>query len=849
MKYLLTYLLFISSGFIAAQPTSFASRGIGGGGAMFAMSVNPADNDEYYAACDMGELFHTFNFGESYNQVHFNQLKSSIKSKVCFTNIPGLLYSIACPTNYFPVPVKSTDNGITWKKLTGSPNPNDYDRAWITCSVNADFNNPQRVIISHPNIIYFSGNGGTSFRNIHSAINPTVGIVVGGVLFNGENIYIGTNDGVLVSTNGGTTWVTANIPGIPSAERIWSFAAAKADSITRFFCITANEKDISCNKDITENVNFAKGVYSVDYSRGNWTPKMTGIDMAKNYLMFIDMAENNISTVYIAAALSSYVPLMLKTTNAGTNWNNVLITSGNKNIITGWCGQNGTSGWGGSGRPFGFDVAPNNPDRVIFGGWGFVHKTTNGGALWQQAYVDVADQHPANVPTPKNKTYHSIGFENTSCWQIHWIDANNMWSCFTDLTGIRSQDAGKSWSFANNTSATNNGGETYRVVQHPANGTLFAARASIHDIYQETYLEDAKLDLSDSDGKIIFSTDNGLNWKVLKLFNHPVFWIALDPNNPNKAFASVVHYTGGAGIGGIYMTNDLQNLTSATWTLLPDPPRTQKHPASITVLNDGKMVCSYSARADYSTGPNGGTYWASSGVFIYDTNTNSWSDVSDPGMYYYTKDIVVDPNDAAQNTWYACVFSGGWGSNPASNKGGLYKTTNRGATWTKILTDKNVESCTFNPNNANQLYVTTAINGLWVSNNINSVTPTFSNVPAYNFWHPMRIFFNPFDNDEMWVSSFGNGMKVGKMNTVGISERKKSKTFSIFPNPANESLTIQINGIIEKQQIQVFNSIGELMKEFEITQSTHVNITELPKGFYLVQLKGFPGQSQKFIKQ
>ena len=32
-------------------------------------------------------------------------------------------------------------------------------------------------------------------------------------------------------------------------------------------------------------------------------------------------------------------------------------------------------------------------------------------------------------------------------------------------------------------------------------------------------------------------------------------------------------------------------------------------------------------------------------------------------MYYWTKDIVIDPNDASQNTWYAGVFSG-WGGTP-----------------------------------------------------------------------------------------------------------------------------------------------------------------------------------------
>ena len=49
-------------------------------------------------------------------------------------------------------------------------------------------------------------------------------------------------------------------------------------------------------------------------------------------------------------------------------------------------------------------------------------------------------------------------------------------------------------------------------------------------------------------------------------------------------------------LGGMYRCDNLLSLSASTWTLLPAPPRTEKHPASITVLNDGKVLCSYSGR-------------------------------------------------------------------------------------------------------------------------------------------------------------------------------------------------------------------------------------------------------------
>jgi hypothetical protein len=232
--------------------------------------------------------------------------------------------------------------------------------------------------------------------------------------------------------------------------------------------------------------------------------------------------------------------------------------------------------------------------------------------------------------------------------------------------------------------------------------------------------------------------------------------VAPDPNNANRMYASIIHYAAGAGQGGIWMTNDLNNLAASIWTKLANPPRTEGHPASIVVLNDGKMLCTYSGRRNAA-----GTFTASSGVFLYDPVANTWSDVSHADMQYWTKDIVIDPSDATQNTWYVAVFSG-WGGAP-NGKGGLFKTTNRGSSWTKLTGTQfdRVTSITFNPLQLTQAYLTTEVQGLWMSNNMNAAIPTWAQVSAYPFRQPERVFFNPFNANEIWVSSFGNGLKMG----------------------------------------------------------------------------------------
>jgi photosystem II stability/assembly factor-like uncharacterized protein len=826
---LLTGLFLLASSLIFAQPTAWTSRGIGGGGALFSPSLNPADPNEYYMACDLSDLFHTTDFGQNYTLLPFTQLQGGHNAKVCFTTTPGLLYCIHY-ANDQAVPVRSTDGGQTWTPLSGNP-----DNTEETFSIWADYQHPDRVIIAYYGQIWFSNNGGAVFTLVHTALDNGAGCLIGGAFFDGQNIYLGTNDGVLVSADGGATWSTATITGLPTAERIASFAAAKSGNITRFFCLTGGSGDVYVGLPGSDYNGFLKGIYTCDFGVNNWTPKMTGLTVGTDFPMFVRMAQHDINTVYLAGSNSSSVPTVFKSTDAGGHWTNTFQTANNQNINTGWSGAGGDYNWTWGECPFGFDVAANNPNYLIFGDYGFMHKSKDGGLTWQQAYVNTADQHPANQPTPKKQIYHSIGLEQTSCWQVHWINTNTLFSCFSDIRGICSKDAGQSWSF----DYTGSGANTfYRIAQSPFTGTVYAAASNIHDMYQSTRLADSPLDNNDAEGKLLFSTDLGSTWQVLHTFGHPVFWIALDPSNPNRAYASVIHYAGGSGIGGIYRCDNLQNGSTSTWTLLAAPPRTEKHPASINVLTDGTVVCSFSGRRN-----SAGSFTNSSGVFTYNPTSGVWTDVSDPGMHYWTKDVVVVPNDASQNTWYAAVFSG-WGGAP-NGLGGLYRTTNRGASWTKLTGSQfdRVTSLTFNPLNPKQAFLTTETQGLWFTKDITLATPVFNLVQSYGFRQPERVFFNPYNPTEVWVSSFGHGMSVGSMTVTGTTAAFQEKPFSIYPNPVRDMLHVQTE---TDGTAFLYDLTGKLVKSFAITSGgQHLELTGIPDGIYMLEYKGW---SEKIVK-
>ena len=280
----------------------------------------------------------------------------------------------------------------------------------------------------------------------------------------------------------------------------------------------------------------------------------------------------------------------------------------------------------------------------------------------------------------------------------------------------------------------------------------------------------------------------------MKSFGHPVFWLASDAANSDVLYASVIHFGGtqGSQQGGIYMATGLTSPASANWTKLPNPPRTEGHPCNIVVLKYGNLLCSFSGRRDSK-----GAFTASAGVFVYDQKTKIWTDKSDAGMKYWTHDVLIDPSDTAQKTWYTCVYSG-WGGAP-NGLGGLYKTTDAGSTWTRIsgtLFDR-VSSVTFSPKDPETVYLSTETQGLWICNNIHAATPTWKNVDAYDFRQPMRIFFNPYNSDELWVSSFGNGMKMGNLKNGSAGFAPALNTLSsrlmVYPNPVKDILFLSLD--------------------------------------------------------
>ena len=304
--------------------------------------------------------------------------------------------------------------------------------------------------------------------------------------------------------------------------------------------------------------------------------------------------------------------------------------------------------------------------------------------------------------------------------------------------------------------------------------------SNAHDLFVGYNLSDGGTD--GRGGGLYVSTDKGLTWDEIHKFtdppvngavpSNPVLSVLVDQAVPNRAYALV----GNHKTGGVWPTDELDKGVKAGWTKLANPPRTEGHPWDIKILVDGTLVVSYSARRD----EKGMTQ--SSGVFVSTDGGKTWADRTDPAsasdMCYYTQDVIIDPRDAGQNTWYCCVdyvvfLPDAW----PNAKTGVYKTTDRGLTWRRIFAQERVgaRSLAINPQ-TNEMYLATS-KGLWYSNNSQEQSPSFTRVADVRYHAITRVFLNPYKSSEVWVVSFGGGVMWGDAH-----ENPKTAAVAARPN-------------------------------------------------------------------
>lgn len=86
-------------------------------------------------------------------------------------------------------------------------------------------------------------------------------------------------------------------------------------------------------------------------------------------------------------------------------------------------------------------------------------------------------------------------------------------------------------------------------------------------------------------------------------------------------------------------------------------------------------------------------------------------------------------------------------------------------------------------------------------------------------------------------------------SVTGIKEVKQNAFWQLYPNPAAETLTIKINDFEPDLHIEILNANGTLVKRHKQAAASAIDISDLPKGLYIIRLYNTPYPPLKFIKQ
>ncbi len=87
-------------------------------------------------------------------------------------------------------------------------------------------------------------------------------------------------------------------------------------------------------------------------------------------------------------------------------------------------------------------------------------------------------------------------------------------------------------------------------------------------------------------------------------------------------------------------------------------------------------------------------------------------------------------------------------------------------------------------------------------------------------------------------------------NVTGIEEEIQSAHWSVFPNPATETITVVFNNYLRSGNIQLYNAMGILIRSLPVsTPLMKINLADVRQGIYYIRLEGENYSTIKFVKQ
>jgi len=547
---------------------------------------------------------------------------------------------------------------------------------------------------------------------------------------NPETLYLASRGGVFKTVDGGDHWI-AKRSGFPAIDD-YSFSAPVSDIAIDpnnqniiFAGIGVPDSGYDLDSYHWQSVANKGSIYKSTDGAENWTLIYnTGIDTeAMIYTIAID--PTNSQVMYAATSTGIY-----KSVDAGANW-----VSKNTNLP--------------HGLTMRIVINPENTDILYSTLWaepgsaiwqGGVYKSTDGGDSWTSINTGL----PGVVGNVSGFTTNYINLSiNEQNPEVLYV-GNIPWT--PDPGVYKTTNGGDTWTWVSRADSPNQNIEMGWINEGQASAAPMAMALDQQDTSRLYFATSMHLFTTDNAGETwfnVYTNDQGNGyWKGTGFETTVAQTIAVDPSNSDNVYVGYWDIGFFKSLdGGITFKRSItgMNYTENTFDIIVDPDNSAilyaacgwwdsnegevyksiDYGASWTALNNGIPDAQiWSIALDKNSPQNSRTLYATSyenGIYKTTNGGQSWFAINNglglDGNLQLRK-IVIDPNNS--NTLYAGIESKliEVGNDLSTIHGGVYKSIDAGANWTKLdldLPQINVWDIEVDVNNSDIIY--TAVDG------------------------------------------------------------------------------------------------------------------------------------------
>lgn len=690
----------------AAREDRWRGIGPGGGGALFHPTVSPHDPRTALIACDMtgsyittdaGGRWRIFNLGGAVEFFHFDPID------------PRVIYAKAGAL------FRSTDGGTTWARF--------FPSAVAKITMGDD-------------------HAGHTFHLASGPLGDIGAMAIDAA--DSRALYLALDSTLWTSSDGGATWRAADLPG--RARRMWIDAGSSRADRTLY---VAGRDAIYRRQDGVWRTGASPGVFTdvtgtpprfyatsagkIFVSRdGGMTWSTSSLPGFGGRAAAIAASPQQPDVAYVSYS-DLRAPIratrgVAKTVDGGRRWIRVW-----HNVRDAWLTERFNAEW--VSNPLGLGVAPGTPDVVYATDYGRTLRTSDGGASWQAVYSTRAP----------DGGWTTNGVDVTTSYGVHFdpFDPRHMFIGYTDIGLFASDNGGASWY-----SATRSGvpeswvNTTYWMAFDPdVRGRMWAAMSGVHDLPRPKMWRGGRSP-EGYDGGVVRSDDGGRTWRVQ------------NAGMPETAATHILRDPGGTlyvtGFGrGVFKSTD----GGERWTL-KNAGIEGAHPLAWRLARDSRatlyvVVARRSDDGSFGNTGDGAIYRSTDGA-------EHWTRMRLPPGVNGPNGLAIDPRDPGR------LYLAAWGrSTPrGAEDGGVYLSTDAGATWRRVLTqDQHVYDVTVDPHDPRVLYAAGFEASAWRSSDRGL---TWRRIPGFDFKWAHRVIVDPREPGRIFITTFGGSVWYGK---------------------------------------------------------------------------------------